>query len=278
MSGQGDRYNVFPSRMSQTQMKLRLKAAKKGHSLLKKKADALSLKFRAILRQIIGTKTMMGEVMREAAFSLAEANFKAGDFSHSIMQNVKSANVKVRASKENVAGVQLPIFTSIRDGSSGFELTGLSRGGQEIQKSKATWNKAIELLVQLASLQTSFVTLDETIKTTNRRVNAIEHVIIPRIERTLSYIGSELDEREREEFYRLKKIQEKKKEAKDRKIAAEKLAEKIASDKAELEEQKERAENKGEADAEGGKKKKKKKEKKEDASMLDEGEDPDVLF
>ena len=50
--------------------------------------------------------------------------------------------------------------------------------------------------------QTSFVVLDETIKSTNRRVNAIEHVIIPRIERTLSYIASELDEREREEFYR----------------------------------------------------------------------------
>jgi V-type H+-transporting ATPase subunit D len=44
--------------------------------------------------------------------------------------------------------------------------------------------------------------LDEVIKMTNRRVNAIEHVIIPRIERTLSYIASELDEREREEFYR----------------------------------------------------------------------------
>lgn len=84
--------------------------------------------------------------------------------------------------------------------------------------------------MELASLQTSFVTLDEVIKITNRRVNAIEHgeflnlihqssysqlnylfsplsVIIPRIDRTLAYIISELDELEREEFYRLKKIQ-----------------------------------------------------------------------
>jgi len=53
--------------------------------------------------------------------------------------------------------------------------------------------------------------LDEVIKTTNRRVNAIEHVIIPKIERTLAYIVSELDELEREEFYRLKKVQDKKK-------------------------------------------------------------------
>jgi H(+)-transporting ATP synthase subunit D len=60
----------------------------------------------------------------------------------------------------------------------------------------------VELLVDLASLQTSFVTLDEVIKTTNRRVNAIEHVVIPKIQRTLDYIISELDELEREEFFR----------------------------------------------------------------------------
>ena len=57
------------------------------------------------------------------------------------------------------------------------------------------------------------------IKSTKRRVNAIEHVIIPRIERTLSYITSELDEAEREEFFRLKKIQAKKKKIRDEKIA-----------------------------------------------------------
>jgi len=72
-------------------------------------------------------------------------------------------------------------------------------------------------LVELASLQTSFVTLDDVIKITNRRVNAIEHVIIPRIEKTLAYIISELDELEREEFYRLKKIQDKKKIANKKK-------------------------------------------------------------
>jgi len=66
-------------------------------------------------------------------------------------------------------------------------------------------------------------TLDEAIKITNRRVNAIEHVIIPKIENTLSYITTELDEREREEFFRLKKIQEKKK-----KIRAE--AERVAAE------------------------------------------------
>jgi len=65
-------------------------------------------------------------------------------------------------------------------------------------------------LVELASLQTAFVILDEVIKVVNRRVNAIEHVIIPRTENTIKYINSELDELDREEFYRLKKVSGKK--------------------------------------------------------------------
>jgi len=104
----------------------------------------------------------------------------------------------------------LPVFETVQEGHDQYELTGISRGGQQLNSMKKHYQKAIHLLVDLASLQTSFITLDEAIKVTNRRVNAIEHVIIPRIERTLAHIISELDELEREEFYRLKKIQDKK--------------------------------------------------------------------
>ncbi|KXJ17494.1 V-type proton ATPase subunit D [Exaiptasia diaphana] len=215
MSGK-DRINVFPSRMALTLMKARLKGAQKGHSLLKKKADALTLRFRKILKKIIETKHLMGEIMKEATFSLAEANFAAGDFSTGVLENVDKAQTKIKMRKDNVAGVQLPIFEAVTDGTNSYELTGLSRGGQQVSKCQEVYGKAVKLLVELASLQTSFVTLDEAIKITNRRVNAIEHVIIPRIESTVSYILGELDEREREEFYRLKKIQEKKKILKDK--------------------------------------------------------------
>ncbi len=96
-----------------------------------------------------------------------------------------------------------------------MDLTGLSRGGQQMKKLRDNYEKAIEVLIDLASLQSSFITLDEVIKITSRRVNAIEHVIIPKIENTVRYIISELDELEREEFFRLKKIQEKNKKIKE---------------------------------------------------------------
>lgn len=215
MSGGGkDRFPVFPSRMAQTIMKARLKGAQTGRNLLKKKADALTIRFRQILKRIIETKTLMGEVMREAALSLAEAKFTMGDFSQQILQNVNKASIKVKAKKDNVAGVQLPVFESYKDGNPQMDLTGLARGGQQMKKLRDNYEKAIEVLIDLASLQTSFITLDEVIKITNRRVNAIEHVIIPKIENTVRYIISELDELEREEFFRLKKVQEKNKRVK----------------------------------------------------------------
>ena len=210
MSGK-DRINIFPSRGAQTIMKARLKGAQKGHSLLKKKADALQMRFRLVLKKIVDTKQTMGDVMKEASFSLAEAKFVMGDFNQPVLQNVNKARLKIRTRKDNVAGVNLPVFESYSDGSDSNELAGLARGGQKVAELKKNYTAAVELLVELASLQTAFVTLDEVIKTTNRRVNAIEHVIIPKIERTLAYIVSELDELEREEFFRLKKVQDKKK-------------------------------------------------------------------
>ncbi|EDW43995.1 GM18874 [Drosophila sechellia] len=198
---------------AQTLMKSRLAGATKGHGLLKKKADALQMRFRLILGKIIETKTLMGQVMKEAAFSLAEVKFTTGDINQIVLQNVTKAQIKIRTKKDNVAGVTLPIFEPYTDGVDTYELAGLARGGQQLAKLKKNYQSAVRLLVQLASLQTSFVTLDDVIKVTNRRVNAIEHVIIPRINRTIEYIISELDELEREEFYRLKKIQDKKREA-----------------------------------------------------------------
>jgi len=127
--------------------------------------------------------------------------------------------VRVAAREDNVAGVKVPVFERNDLDSSqekNSELFGLSKGGQKVSSAKDSFQKTMDLMIELASLQCAFVTLDEAIKTTNRRVNALEHTIIPKLENTILYIKGELDELEREEFFRLKKIQGKKQEAKER--------------------------------------------------------------
>merc|ERR1719210_3182571 len=71
------------------------------------------------------------------------------------------------------------------------------------------------LLVRLGGLQTSFQALEEAISVTNRRVNALDCVVIPKMTNTVAYITSELDEREREDLFRLKKVIELKKRAQE---------------------------------------------------------------
>ncbi|EMD38563.1 hypothetical protein CERSUDRAFT_113740 [Gelatoporia subvermispora B] len=211
MSGTGPRESVFPTRMALTNTKLRLKGAQTGHSLLAKKRDALTTRFRAILRKVDEAKRKMGRVMQLASFSLAEVAYATGDISYLVQEQAKTASFRVKAKQENVSGVVLPAFEVDRVQGSDFNLTGLGRGGQQVQRSKEVYAKAVETLVELASLQTAFMILDEVIRATNRRVNAIEHVVIPRLENTIKYITSELDEMDREEFFRLKKVQGKKK-------------------------------------------------------------------
>ncbi|CAN6467318.1 unnamed protein product [Victoria cruziana] len=208
MAGQGQRLNVVPTVTMLGVMKARLIGATRGHALLKKKSDALTVQFRQILKKIVSAKESMGDIMKTSAFALTEAKYAAGDnVKHVVLENVRSATLKVRSRQENVAGVKLPRFEYFNDGETKNDLTGLARGGQQIQLCRAAYVKAIEVLVELASLQTSFLTLDEAIKTTNRRVNALENVVKPRLENTISYIKGELDELEREDFFRLKKIQ-----------------------------------------------------------------------
>merc|ERR1712187_858960 len=84
-------------------------------------------------------------------------------------------------------------------------------GGAVVDACRKEYLKAVKELVRLASLQTAFMTLDMEIKMTSRRVNALEYVLIPRIVDTCAYITLEMDEESREEFFRVKKVVDKKK-------------------------------------------------------------------
>lgn len=233
-----NRYPALPSRMSLIAFKTRLKGAQKGHSLLKKKADALSLRYRAVMGELHTAKLEMADQIKGSYFTITQAQFIAGDISLAVQESLKIPTYTMELQVENIAGVQVPSFhTHNEDGdgegdggvdsrlmaagttpsagsgaaAAGSLTAGLGKGGEQIKEAYSAFRHTLSLLVKIASLQTSWITLDIAQKVTNRRVNALEKVVIPRVQNTLSYITSELDEQEREEFFRLKMVQKKKK-------------------------------------------------------------------
>jgi len=158
----------------------------------------------------------MGVDYREARMGMAEANFAAGDFSRAVVDHVAVCSpVRMTVQNDNIAGVHLPVFRlKDIDEVGDNNLLGLSMGGQSIQNAREKFTKFLKILVTIATLQTQFVTLDIALKMTNRRVNALEFVLIPRITEIIDYIKQELDEIDREDFVRLKKTQDNKKKKK----------------------------------------------------------------
>lgn len=153
----------------------------------------------------------MGADSSAAFFSMTTAEYAAGNFKQKVAEGGMTARVRVGAGVDNVAGVKLPVFKKFETGATAENQSlGLVGGGKKIQAVREKFTVLLDNLIKLASLQTSFQTLDEALKVTNRRVNALENVTIPKIEVVLDYISRELDELEREDFTRLKLVQGKK--------------------------------------------------------------------
>eukprot|EP00920_Eleutheroschizon_duboscqi_P026053 GHVT01064513.1.p1 GENE.GHVT01064513.1~~GHVT01064513.1.p1 ORF type:complete len:263 (-),score=83.01 GHVT01064513.1:1159-1947(-) len=202
-----------PSRMNLQVMKQKRKGANQGFQLLQKKSDALSAKFRGMFKDLVDTKRSIGEEMRDASFAFAKASWAAGSFQQRVIDSIRKPAVSLLIRTDNVAGVRLPIFQIQTDNNVDvMGNIGVASGGKVLLQAREAYLRALSALVRLASLQTAFFTLDTEIKMTNRRVNALENVVLPRLDTGLEYIARELDEMEREEFFRLKKIQEKKKQ------------------------------------------------------------------
>jgi V-type H+-transporting ATPase subunit D len=111
---------------------------------------------------------------------MAQANFAAKDFGVNVRDAVKTkTGVRLEISTENVAGCHQPTFHLRGLDDADDLMIGMTGGGQAINKAKERFTRYLKLLVEIASLQTQFTTIERVIKVTNRRVNALEFVIIP---------------------------------------------------------------------------------------------------
>merc|ERR1711957_677397 len=127
--------NIQPSNMALQQNKLKLKAANKGRDLLKRKADALKVKFREITKNLIKAKKDLGYKYSQALITLAKANYATGEVGRMVDENVKGkADVKLSVRAKALAGVTIPQFTirNVDDEKYDNQMLGITGGGQTL--------------------------------------------------------------------------------------------------------------------------------------------------
>ena len=198
---------VNPTRMELLKLKDREKLAVKGHGLLKEKRNALIMEFFNILERVKGSRDEVEKKMAEAFEDLTTAQIVMGDLAVKKAAVSVKESVKVDVDSRSVMGVVVPILeaeTSQRNMvQRGY---GFMDTSAKLDEAARKFEESINLILELAEIEKTIVLLAEEIESTKRRVNALEHIIIPRVENTVKYIEMRLEEMERENFVRLKMI------------------------------------------------------------------------
>ncbi len=196
--------SIKATRMGLLITKRKLKLAKKGHKLLKEKRDALVMEFFTALKEIKGLRTGLGDKLMNAQNSLQKASPIQG------IQDLErfalgTGTVSYDFSSKNVMGVQIPEISNV---SVEQQWYGYYESAVELDNAVAQYRELLPTLLKLAAKQLALNRVAEEIKRTKRKVNSLEYLIIPRLEGTKEFIAFKLEEFERENFIRLKKIKE----------------------------------------------------------------------
>jgi V/A-type H+-transporting ATPase subunit D len=195
-----------PTRSELIILKNRIRLAKSGHLLLKKKRDGLILEFFEVMKK---AKTLREELVNEYRVALEKMNIARtmeGDLKvKSIAMAIKEIPEIILKTK-NIMGVKVPKIES-----SEIKKAFMERGygvynSSAIDEAASSYEKVVEKILLAAEVETSMRKLLNEIEKTKRRVNALEFVVIPKLESIKSFITLRLEELERENIFRLKKI------------------------------------------------------------------------
>jgi len=207
MAVSGER--IKPTRMELIKLKQRIKLAKEGHKLLKQKRDALILEFFRILREAGDLQGELYKQLNAAYGALASAEIQHGALAlECIALAVDAIDKKgLRVTSKNIMGVKVPEVSELEVIKSLLTReSSVLEGSAKIDEVMKHFEKALDLVLQIAEKETAIRRLLKDIEKTKRRVNAIEFILIPRSEEQLAYISMRLDEIERESFFALKRI------------------------------------------------------------------------
>ena len=193
---------VFPTKGNLIATKKSLELAKTGFELMDRKRNILIRETMAMIDAAKKVQREINETYLNAYKALEQANMTLGIIDE-LSQTVPIDN-GIKLDFRSVMGVEIPIVDI--DYVSPRILYGYSRTNEALDYAFKKFDEVKVLTVKLAEIENSVYRLAQGIKKTQKRANALKNIIIPRFENTIKFISDSLDEKEREEFSRLKVI------------------------------------------------------------------------
>ena len=202
--------HVNPTRMELTRQKARLETAVKGHRLLKDKRDELMRRFLDLVRENMELRLKVESGIKDANRRLVLA--RAG-MSEETLQGALMApkqEVYLTSSTKNVMSVDVPVFSTKTRTSDPNDIYsyGFAFTSGDLDASVKSLADILPDMLRLAEVEKSCQLMAAEIEKTRRRVNALEHVIIPEAQENIRMITMKLDENERSTQVRLMKVKE----------------------------------------------------------------------
>ena len=201
---------ITPTRMVLNQMKGRLKTASRGHKLLKDKRDELMRQFMDVVRRNKELRTKVEQGLTEAfgALSVASAVMSPEMLEQALLYPRQSVALDV--SFKNIMSVNVPVYdfqTKTAEEGDIFPY-GLAQTSGELDDALGALASVFQDMLELAQAEKKTQLLASEIEKTRRRVNALEYVMIPEMEKNIKYISMKLEENDRATKVRLMKVKD----------------------------------------------------------------------
>jgi V/A-type H+-transporting ATPase subunit D len=197
---------VSPTRMDLLEIRKKLVLAEKGHKLLEEKRDALVEKFFEVIDKRNQLSKELDEDFKSAYMSLIQAQMILGERKVEDAAYLTQDIGEIIFQTDNIMGVKIPKVNSEDIKTDVKPTYGFFETCSKLDDAKTSFNKLLIKLVELADLEAGIKSLTVEIEKTKRRVNVLENNLIPKLHSTRKYIEMQLEEREREDFFRRKRI------------------------------------------------------------------------
>ncbi|TKR24806.1 V-type ATP synthase subunit D [Natronomonas salsuginis] len=214
--------DVKPTRKNLMAIEDRIELSERGHDTLEKKRDGLIMEFMDILDQAQDVRSDVDDTYERAQRNINMARAMEGDVAVRGAAAALKEHPEITSQSKNIMGVVVPQIESTKVKKSldqrGYGLVGTSA---RIDEAADAYEELLETVILAAEVETAMKKMLDEIEKTKRRVNALEFKLLPELYEAQEYIEQKLEEQEREEIFRMKKIKAKKEEEEKAVVAAE---------------------------------------------------------